>query len=85
MLQGAEIWAEHGNWIREVKPNLAPDIRERFDWTATITAADVAASQPVRRQVTKKMHELLKDDAVLCLPTVPGIAPLLSTSARRAG
>ena len=44
LLQGPRSRAEHGEWIRDTKPNLAPDIRERFEWTSTIGAADVAAS-----------------------------------------
>jgi amidase len=80
VLQGAEIWAELGEWINAAQPNLAPDIRERFDWTATVTAADVAAAQPVREQVRERMRELLTGDAVMCLPTVRGIAPLRSAS-----
>jgi amidase len=80
VLQGAEIWAELGEWINAVQPNLAPDIRERFDWTATVTAADVAAAQPVREQVRERMRELLTGDAVMCLPTVRGIAPLRISS-----
>jgi amidase len=85
LLQGAEIWAEHGEWIRDTKPNLAPDIRERFEWTSTIGAAEVEASQEVRAGVTERMRTLLTDDAVLCLPTTPGIAPLLSLPASALG
>ena len=81
VLQAAEIWKELGGWIRAVQPSLAPDIGERFDWTATITAADVARAQPVRKQVRERMRGLLQEDAVLCLPTVRGIAPLRSASA----
>ncbi len=81
MLQGAEIWAELGRWIRAEKPNLAPDIRQRFEWTSTITEADVAVSQPVRKAVANRLSQLLGDDAVLCLPTTPGIAPLLGMAA----
>jgi amidase len=81
ILQGAEIWAEHGDWIRAVNPNLAPGIRERFEWTSTISAADVADAQPIRDKATNRMHELLGDDAVLCLPTTGVIAPLLNLPA----
>jgi amidase len=77
-LQGAEIWAEHGEWIRAVNPSLAPSIRERFEWTATITAADVAAAQRVRDEAREQMTQLLGDDAVLCLPTTGVIAPLVN-------
>jgi amidase len=85
VLQGAEIWAGLGGWIRAENPELAPDIRQRFEWTSTITTADVAAAQGVRDAVTARMNELLGSDAVLCLPTTPGIAPLLDMPAESLG
>lgn len=80
-LQGAEIWAEHGAWIRAVNPSIAPSIRERFEWTATITPTDVAASQPVRNEARERMSQLLRDDGILCLPTTGVIAPLVNLPA----
>jgi amidase len=80
-LQGSEIWAEHGAWIRATNPDIAPAIRERFEWTSTITAVDAAAAQVVRGHVTERMTQLLGDDAVLCLPTTSGIAPRLNLPA----
>jgi amidase len=78
LLQGAEIWANHGAWIRAVNPNIASDIRARFEWTSTISPQQVAESQVVRDRVTERMRDLLRGGTVLCLPTTPGIAPLLS-------
>lgn len=78
LLQGAEIWAEHGAWIRAVNPNIAPDIRARFEWASTITRQQVVESKALRDRVTARMQELLRGDAVLCLPTTPGIAPPVS-------
>jgi amidase len=79
VLQGAEIRAQHGAWIDRYRPEFGPGIRERFAWTATITAAEVAAAMPGREAVARHMEHLLGDDAMLCLPTAPGIAPRLNT------
>jgi amidase len=79
LLQGAEIRAEHGAWIDRYRPEFGPGIRERFSWTATITAAEVAAALPKREVVARHVQNLLGDDAMLCLPTAPGIAPKLNT------
>jgi len=79
VLQGAEIHAQHGAWIARYQPEFGPGIRERFAWAATITAADVAAASPRREAVARYMDGLLGDDAILCLPTAPGIAPRLNT------
>ena len=81
VLQGAEIWANHGAWIREVQPAFGPGIRERFEWTATIPQAAGDRAKEKREQVVTRMEALLGEDTVLCLPTAPGIAPLRNTPA----
>jgi amidase len=81
VLQGAEIWAQHGAWISRYQPEFGPGIRERFARAASITAADVAAAMPAREAVARHLDALLGDDALLCLPTAPGIAPRLNTPA----
>lgn len=81
VLQGAEIHQQLGEWVSRVQPKLGPGVRERMQWTATITTAEVAAAQAVRDAVRRRMDELLQNNAVLVLPTVPDIAPLLNTPA----
>lgn len=78
-LQGAEIHQQLGAWVAQAQPRLGPGVRERMQWTATITAADVAGAQAVRDAVRQRTDELLSNNAVLVLPTVPDIAPLLNT------
>ena len=79
VLQGAEIHAQHGGWIDRYRPEFGPGIRERFAWAATIAAADVAMALPRREAVARYMDSLLADDAILYLPTAPGVAPMLNT------
>ena len=79
VLQGAEVWAEHGAWITAAKPDLGPGIRERIQWAATLKPADVEPLKAKRAAIARQMTELLGDDAVLMLPTVSGIAPLLNS------
>jgi amidase len=79
VLQGAEIQQQLGDWVMRVQPKLGPGVRERMQWTATITAADVAGAQTMRDAARRRMDELLQHNAVLVLPTVPDIAPLLNT------
>ena len=81
VLQGAEIWANHGAWIRAVQPAFGPDIHKRFEWTATIQQAEVDGAKEKREQVAARMDAFLGEDSVLCLPTAPGIAPLRNTPA----
>ncbi len=78
-LQGAEAWAQHRDWIMRVKPQFGPGVRERFEWASTITANDVAPLKVEREDIARRMAELLKDNALLVLPTVHTIAPLRNT------
>jgi len=77
-LQGAEIWQEHGEWMTSAKPSMAPDILSRFQLSETITQAQVDACQTQRDAFTAWLESELKD-AVLIIPTTPGLSPLFST------
>lgn len=79
VLQGAEIHAQLGEWVARVKPKLGPGVKERIEWTATIKPAEIAQAQAMRDSARARMDELLADNAVLLLPTLPDIAPLLNT------
>ncbi len=79
IIQAFEIWNTHCAWVRSLQVELGAGIKERLAWASTITAAD-AQTASVRRDATaRRMDELLADDAVLALPTTPGIAPLIGT------
>jgi amidase len=74
-LQGGEIWAQHGEWVQRVRPNLGPGVKQRMEWAATVKADDVAAAKVQRERIANRLDALLADNAVLVLPTVPDIAP----------
>jgi amidase len=80
-LQGDEIRRRHGAWIDAHNPSFGPGIAERFRWTRTIDPAEVERMRPQREDMARHMDLLLGDDALLCLPTAPGIAPKLATPA----
>jgi amidase len=79
MLQGREIWTQHGEWITREKPRFGPGIQERFLFASRITDGEVKAASLVRRTVRQRMAALLDGDTILCLPSAPGIAPMLNT------
>jgi amidase len=81
LLQGDEIGRRHGAWIDAHNPSFGPGIAERFRWTRTVDQADVARARPQREAVARHMEALLAGDALLCVPTAPGIAPKLNTPA----
>jgi amidase len=79
ILQGDEIRRRHSAWIDAHNPSFGPGIAERFRWTRTIDAAEVERMRPRREAVASHLDALIGDDAVLCLPTAPGIAPKLAS------
>lgn len=72
--QGEEAWAAHREWIARVNPTFGPMIKGRFEWAATVKAADVARARRRREEITRRMETLLENGAVLALPSAPGIA-----------
>jgi amidase len=76
VLQAAEAWAQHGEWMRRVRPDLGPGIRQRVQWAADLDPALVGPARNRREEIAQHMNERLAGGAVLALPTVPGIAPI---------
>lgn len=79
-IQGLEIWRAHQEWITQVQPVFGPGIAERFAWASTLKEEESGAAYKLRETVCIRMNELLGTDAVLVVPTVPAIAPLLQLS-----
>lgn len=80
-IQGSEVWAHHGEWVKRVQPRFGPGIRERFAWAPTIDPADVARARVRRAEIASRVDQLLAGGAVLVLPSMPGIAPLRNSPA----
>lgn len=81
ILQAAEVWQAHGDWVQAVKPDFGPGIRERFEMAARVTDRQVVAAEQVRRRADEIMRELLDGNRVMMMPTAPGAAPLKDTPA----
>ena len=76
VLQFAEIWNEHREWVTRVKPKFGPAIGKRFEAVAKSDAAEVGRMIPRREELAMRLDKLLANNAILLLPTVPDIAPL---------
>ena len=74
--QGAEAWECHREWVTRVKPAFGPAVGSRIAWAATVTPEDAARARARREEITRRMGDLLAGNAVLALPSAPGIAPL---------
>ncbi|MGY2292831.1 amidase [Pseudomonas sp. SDO528_S397] len=82
VLQGAEIWQQHGGWVSRFGTSMADDVQGRFRASAQVTSHQVAQQQQVRISASAHLAQLLADDnSVLILPTAPDVAPRLDASA----
>ncbi|WP_209123757.1 amidase [Alkalihalobacillus sp. BA299] len=77
VLQGYEIWKAHGEWVQNEKPAFGPGIAERFQMASMITEEENTQQLLVRNKIRQYMEELLGEDKLLIIPTVPGRAPYL--------
>ena len=75
-LQFAEIWAELGGWIEEVKPALGPGIAERMEMARNISPEQVAEAKKMRDAIRAGIDRLWAENGIIVIPTVPGAAPL---------
>ena len=76
VLQSAEAWACHGDWVKRANPQLGPGVKERIAWASGVDPKAVAQAKVRREEITRRMAGLLDPDTVLLLPSAPGIAPL---------
>ncbi|KAE8812954.1 amidase 1 [Hordeum vulgare] len=82
VLQRSEFKANHAEWVKTVKPNLGPGIRERVqEAIASEDGSDMDDLHAVRTEFKSALAALLKDDGILAIPTVPGAPPKLRMDA----
>ena len=77
VLQYDDIWTAHRSWVTRVRPTFGPQVGPRFVAVAQVQPHEVAVMRERRVEIMARLDALLADNAVLVLPTVPDIAPLL--------
>lgn len=81
VLQAAEAWKEHAEWILAApKYSIAEPIRNRFNAGRDISKEQLRKAQEVRRHVTTSMEAMLQRCGVMVIPTVTEPALPLSAS-----
>ena len=79
-IQAYEAWQQHGAWISSGDRGLAPGIKDRFDFGASIDSAAYQAEIARRDAFREELGILLGNNGFLVMPTVPGPAPLANGS-----
>jgi amidase len=76
-VQGYEAWQSHGEWIEETQPELTAPVGGRFEMASGITAEAYDAAGVKRKAIREELANILGDDGVIVLPSLPMIAPLM--------
>jgi amidase len=79
-IQSREAWLTDGPLIERYAPPLGPGVAERFAWSREVTDEQVATARAFRERFRTRFAELLGDDGVLLMPTMPDVAPLRSAA-----
>lgn len=74
-IQGLEAWQNNGDFVIRYQPVMEPAVAQRLQWSRTVTRADYDAAQGVRTSLRQHLSQLLGEDGVLVLPSMPDIAP----------
>ena len=77
VLQYHDIWTTHGAWVTRVRPTFGSQVGPRFDAVSKVPPHEVELMRERRADIVARLDALLAHNAVLLLPTVPDIAPLL--------
>ncbi|MCC7528407.1 MAG: amidase [Candidatus Melainabacteria bacterium] len=80
VFQGRQAWKIYGDWITQNDPYMCPSIKERFDFTKTVTEKDFEDATEFRNRIVSGFAELLAGDTVLCMPTTSDLPPLIDAS-----
>ncbi len=78
-LMSREALLTHREFIDRHQPPLGSIVAQRFAWARTVTDAQLGAANAFRTRYRAHLAALLGSDGVLILPTMPDVAPLIST------
>ena len=76
-IQGFEAWRDHRAWIENHNADLSDAVRQRFEIAREVSETQYRQAAESRQVVRSRVDDVLGDDGVMVLPTVPSVAPLL--------
>ena len=80
VIQGYEVWQEHGDWVERVNPSFGPGISDRMKMAATITEFEMKQAWKKRTVIEQMITNLLQEDSLLIIPTAVQGPPSLQSS-----
>lgn len=82
VIQSYEVWETFGAFVQKHKPKIGPGVRERMEFAASVTKAQVEAARAVHARAREHVQSHVPPGTVLALPTAPCVAPRLDMSAQ---
>ena len=79
-IQSREAWTVDGPMIERYRPPLGPGVADRFEFSKAVDGYPSGGGPGDPGAFRERFGALHRNDAVLILPTMPDIAPLLSES-----
>lgn len=75
-IQGYEVWESYGGWINKYNPTMPPGQQQRLEEASKVSMQEYEEALLIKDEIEETMEQLVEPDTLLCLPTVPDIAPL---------
>ena len=75
-LQAREAWLNLGDFITAAGADLGPGVHERFEFGRQVTKDEYGSLTAQRHAMIVWAEDMLRDDTVLLMPTMPSCAPL---------
>ncbi len=76
-IQGYEVWETFGDFVTRQRPAIGPGVRERIEFSARVSDAEMEAARRVHAQARDHILQTVKPGTILALPTAPCAAPLI--------
>jgi len=80
IIQGSEIWEEHGEWIQQIRPTFGEAIAGRFQTASTLKKNDAERCVANQIKIRSFLSTLLDEDGLIVIPTAHNVAPLLNAN-----
>ncbi|WP_029354555.1 amidase [Bosea sp. 117] len=78
-LQAWEIWQSLGGWINRVRPSFGDGVGQRLAAAEQVKRGEAEAARQRADAIAGELAETI-GDALVCLPTTPGLAPSRATA-----
>jgi len=76
--QSREVWLALGEWISKNEPEFGPGLKERFEFSKSVTDLDFKNAIKKRAELSAIIDDYMEEESIIILPTAPGPAPLLN-------